>query len=136
MSGTSQARLSYFDASAFVKLVVPARESRALTEALDAATVWVAAAVTEVEVVRAVRRIDPGAVETARQQLARLRLIRPSDPIRHRAGEVDPPDLSALHAVHLSTALSVADELAAFYCYDERLAAAAEAAGLPVRAPA
>ena len=136
MSSATPGRLSYLHASAFVKLVVPERETRALIEALDATTVWVSAAVVEVEVVRAVRRADPAAVETARRRLAALRFLRPTDPIRHRAGELNPPELGPLRAVHLSTALAVADELGAFYCYDERLATAAAAAGLPVRAPA
>jgi predicted nucleic acid-binding protein len=136
VSGPGAGRLTYFDASAFVKLVVPERESRALIEALDPSTVWVSAAVIEVEVVRAVRRVDPRAVEAARYQLARLRLLRPTDAIRRRAGELDPPELHSLDAVHLASALAVAPVLGAFYSYEARLQEAAETAGLPVRAPA
>ena len=136
MTGASSGGLSYFDASAFVKLILAEPESEALRETVGASTNLVAAAVTEVEVVRAVRRADPGGVEVARHRLGALRLLAPTRAIRRRAGELDPPALRALDAVHLSTALAVADQLAAFYCYDERLAAAAEAAGLPVRAPA
>jgi predicted nucleic acid-binding protein len=46
------------------------------------------------------------------------------------------PRLRSLDALHLATALSVRDELGAFFTYDRRMAAAAANRGLNVAAPA
>lgn len=43
--------------------------------------------------------------------------------------------LRALDAIHLATAMSPGEDLDAFIAYDERLLAAAEAAGLIVEEP-
>jgi uncharacterized protein len=53
-----------------------------------------------------------------------------------RAGELGPPPLRSLDAIHLASALSIGAELTAFVAYDRRLQAAAEAERLPVVAPA
>jgi hypothetical protein len=52
------------------------------------------------------------------------------------AWELDPPALRAIDAVHLASALALGDALGTFICYDPRLADAADAAHLPVLAPA
>jgi hypothetical protein len=54
----------------------------------------------------------------------------------HIAGGVGPPVLRTLDAIHLATALRLAPELDAFVTYDDRLADAARAIGLPVIRPA
>jgi predicted nucleic acid-binding protein len=52
-----------------------------------------------------------------------------------RAGAVRPVELRSLDAIHLGTALDLADDLEAFVTYDTRLAAGARAAGLEVISP-
>ncbi len=52
-----------------------------------------------------------------------------------RAGKVEPAHLRSLDAIHLASAAVLADELAAFVAYDERLTEAAARAGLPVARP-
>jgi predicted nucleic acid-binding protein len=133
-AGPEGGGLAYVEASAVVKLLRDDPEAGALTAALERHPEWVSAAVTEVESVRAARLAGVD-VARAREQVARLRLLVPTEPIRRRAGELDPPGLPALAAVHLSTALDVRESLAAFYCYDDELRQAAEALGLPVAAP-
>ncbi len=54
----------------------------------------------------------------------------------HIAGAVAPAALRTLDAIHLATALRLAPGLDAFVTYDDRLAAAARAIGLPVVRPA
>ena len=53
-----------------------------------------------------------------------------------RAGEIAPETpVRTLDALHLASALSIANDLTAFIAYDRRLATAAEAAGLPTIQP-
>ena len=52
------------------------------------------------------------------------------------ARRLDPSELRSLDAIHLATALSIGGDLGALFSYDDRLAAAATAAGLRVLAPA
>jgi predicted nucleic acid-binding protein len=55
--------------------------------------------------------------------------------ILEAAASVQPVGLRTLDAIHLATALSLRDDLAAVVSYDRRLAEAALAAGLPVVSP-
>lgn len=64
-----------------------------------------------------------------------LSLIPLDDDLRRLAGDVGSRDLRSLDAIHLATALSLADDLGAFCCYDRRLAGEAKAAGLNILAP-
>jgi uncharacterized protein len=57
------------------------------------------------------------------------------DPVLDLAAGLEPPALRSLDAIHLATALSLGDDLGAMYVYDERLRAAAIAAGLRAEAP-
>ena len=52
------------------------------------------------------------------------------------AAAIGPPTLRTLDAIHLASALSILPELDAFVTYDDRLAEAARAIGLPVMRPA
>lgn len=47
----------------------------------------------------------------------------------------DPPELRSLDAIHLATALDLADDLDGLVTYDERLARAANDVGIPTLAP-
>ena len=50
-------------------------------------------------------------------------------------GRLDPVGLRSLDAVHLATALDLGDDLEGLVTYDDRLADAATANGVPVVAP-
>lgn len=51
------------------------------------------------------------------------------------AGRIAPVELKSLDAIHLATARGLGADLQVMYCYDRRLAAAAEAVGIEVRSP-
>ena len=131
------ATLLYLDASAIVKLAVPEPESRALFELLENWPERVSSALAQVEVLRALRRsgAPASAYRRGEQVLARLALIRLHDSILAEAASLEPPNLRALDAIHMATALSLRGDLAAFVTYDRRLAEAAAAARLKVWAP-
>ena len=124
---------AYFDSSAIVKLGRPERESLALIDYLDeqqpnALTTVLA----DVEVRRALDRLrargaDPG------DHVRGFFLIDLSRDVRDMAAKVA-PELRALDAVHLATALSIGVDLD-FVTYDDRLAVSARAAGLRVVQP-
>ena len=103
----------YLDASAIVKIITPERE-------------------------RALRRIRATAtmLRRARRGLEQLNLIGVDHDIVHAAGEFHRPDLPTVDAVHLASALSLGADLEAVIAYDRRLAAAADAVGVTVLAPA
>ncbi len=126
--------VAYVDASAFVKLVVPERESHALAAATHA---WqfASSVLLEVEAVRAVRRRLPDREAVVRKLLRDVELVELGAEIRYAAATVQDPQLRSLDAIHLSTALSLGDHVGAFFTYDERLAAAAQARGLTVSVP-
>lgn len=67
--------------------------------------------------------------------LERLSRLALDDALREVAQAVGSPHLRALDAIHLATALWLGDDLGAFCCYDRRLLADAEAAGLAVLSP-
>jgi hypothetical protein len=128
------AELVYLDASAFVKLVVPEPETEGLRAALAGAVRVVASEILAVEALRAARRAghDAAAVRT---QLAAVRLLAMTGRIRTLAGELDPPSIRSLDAIHIATALSLRRRLTGLFTYDERMSAAACEAGLTVHTP-
>ncbi len=65
-----------------------------------------------------------------------VEIIELDDDLAVRAAAVGPATLRTLDAIHLASALLVADEVDAVVAYDARLADAAQAAGLTVVAPA
>jgi predicted nucleic acid-binding protein len=131
----SPAELVYLDASAFVKLVFPEAETASLVAALaGGVTRLVASEVLEVEALRACRRIGED-TDTARTQLEAVRLLPLTAQIRTTAGELHPPSVGSLDAIHVATALSLRERLTGLYAYDERMAHAAREVGLDVYAP-
>jgi predicted nucleic acid-binding protein len=126
--------LVYLDASAFVKLVVPEPETPSLGEALEGVARVIASEILEIEVMRASRRVG-GDTRAARAQLAAVRLMPLTDEIRKLAGELDPPSIRSLDAIHVASALSLRERLKGLFTYDERMASAAHDAGLDVYAP-
>jgi len=117
-----------------VKLVVEEAESSALAAAL-VQTDQVTSVLAGVEVGRQARRADPDAPRRAANVLARLAL-RPVDAaVVDRAIALEPLGLRALDAVHVATALSLGDRLAALCTYDLRMEQAADLVALRVLAP-
>lgn len=119
--------LVYLDSSAIVKLVIPEPESAALFDWLTERPERIVSAVARVEVRRTLRRagMTRNALRRATDVLNAIALIPIDQSVLEVAGELDPPELRALDAIHLATALSVGADLAGVVTYDERLAAAA-----------
>lgn len=89
-----------------------------------------------VETVRACRRLGGDQlVDAAKNGLTGVALIPIDEQVVNAAQRLDPPLLRTLDAIHLATALSIAADIEAMFCYDVRLAEAASAAGLTVLSP-
>jgi len=128
----------YVDTSALVKLVRREPESDALADWLDerGPTPWVASALIEVELTRALRRSDPRLIGDVPPIVARVARYEIDDVVRAAAAAYPDPDLRSLDAIHLATAKSVfGGSLTAFVAYDERLLSAAADQGLAVEHP-
>ncbi len=131
---TSASRSRYLDSSALVKLVDDEAESAALRAAVEGSLI-VSCNLARTEVTRAARRKSALVATTARTLLAEIDLIQLDGELLDLAGELEPP-MRSFDAIHLAAALELGDELDAVVTYDARMAAAAEALGLPVVAPA
>lgn len=127
----------YLDSSALLKLLVEEYESAALSAWLaDRLNLpAVSSELAKLEVVRAARRLDPRVVPAARALVSQLDLIPITGAVIEQAADVGEPMLRSLDAIHLVSALSVRNDLAAFVTYDHRLFGAAQQAGLPVHRP-
>lgn len=127
----------YLDTSALVKLVVSENETAALRAWLGTAErVPVSCDLARTELLRATRRAAPDRLVQARAVLDSVTLIEVTTSIFEEAGRLDPTVLRSLDAVHLAAALSLGDDLEAIVTYDDRLAQAARANGIPVAAAA
>ena len=130
------AEVAYLDTSAAVKLLMTERESPALRTWLRRRPERASSALLRIELVRVVRRAGvPRLMPEARKLLARVHLIRLDDALLDRAGDLDPSDLRSLDSIHLASAASLGDDLAAVVSYDDRLLAAAISLGLPTATP-
>lgn len=126
----------YLDTSTAAKVVLRERESLALRGWLDGQVgPGVSSVITKIELTRAAARRGDSLVSDAEQTLGRLALLDVSDDIVERACVVGGPHLRALDAIHLATALRLAEDLTAFVTYDRQLGRAALDAGLPVVSP-
>jgi len=126
--------LVYADSSALIKLVIRERESAVLKRWLTGKRV-VSSRIAEVEVSRGARRSGREPRPSVEELLGEIDLIELDDRVVSRAVRLDPPELRSLDAIHLATALSIADDLDGFVTYDRQLGRAASAAGLPVATP-
>lgn len=97
---------------------------------------FVSSTLLAVEAIRACARYGAAYAHEARAWLEGISLLGMDDPVLDEAASLEPPALRSLDAIHLATALSVREEVGAFFTYDERLGAAAAAAGLNVARPA
>jgi predicted nucleic acid-binding protein len=128
----------YFDSSAVVKLVQPEVETRALRDFLRThrSDGRVTSALARVEVVRVMLAGGLPAIERARVVLTGFDLLDLDVELLDRAATISPGTLlRSLDAIHLATAQSIGVELRALVTYDQRLAQAATALGMPVAAP-
>ena len=124
----------YLDTSAFIKLVRSEPESAALRREL-AGRELLSSALLVVEGRRAARRYGELAARRARAGLTAVTLLPLDHGILDAAAELDPAELRSLDALHLATALSLGEDLDRLYCYDTRLAGAAQALGIEVSQP-
>ena len=127
--------VAFLDASALVKLVVDEPESPSMfrwyvgSERLATSTIGI------IETRRAANRRghDPVHLESVLRSLVVLEV---DDIVANGAARMSPMALRTLDAIHLATALAMGTEIGAFVTYDDRLAEAARAIGLPVMRPA
>lgn len=127
----------YVDTSALVKLVVAEQETGALRAWLTEVDRGpVSCDLARTELTRAVSRVAPDRMELARMVLDALTLLDVTTEIFEQAGRLGPQSLRSLDAIHLAAALSLGDDLEALVTYDDRLAEATHALGIPVIAPA
>ncbi len=131
-------KVVYLDASAAVKLVVEEAESVALRSWLGKIDQprLIASALLEAELLRAVRREHPAAVDQAWAVLRTIGLIPIGETILRQAGMLDPVLLRTLDAIHLATALTLDIAELTMVAYDDRLVDAARAAGISIAVPA
>jgi predicted nucleic acid-binding protein len=128
--------LLYVDASALVKLVIREPETPALTAFLGPSDTPVTSRLAAVEVSRALLRRGPFEPRRLRAVLARVTFRELDEEVARLAARLEPVTLRTLDAVHLASAMDLGDDLAAFVCYDERLAEAARFHSMEVAAPA
>lgn len=129
--------LYYADTSAVIKLLVEESHSKAFAAFYDAhpEAEWVSSTLLRIEVTRAVMRAMPALLPDARDLLQAFSCIAMDDDIVE--GAMNEPDrgLRSPDAIHLATARILAPELDALVTYDDRLASAANDAGLVTLAP-
>ncbi len=126
---------TYLDTSAILKLVADEPESAAL-ELLLRDCRLAASTLVVCEARRAIGR-HPGLnlAPSLAAVLTQITLSQIDLPILRLAGELRPPSLRSLDAIHLATAAMLGPFLQAFVTYDTRLADAARQAGLRVVSP-
>lgn len=133
--------VAYVDTSALVKLVVYEAESDALEHALSTWRGLATSTITTIELPRAARRARAdgregvAGDETIDVLLAALALIPISARVRRTAAGLNPVELRTLDAIHLASAVTLGNDLAALVTYDQRMTAAGAALGLQVAAP-
>ena len=130
----------YLDTSALTKMLNPENESDALAAWMAAQTdggeELTTSVIGRIEMARvAARSPDPDDVPQAQFVGSRLVTIPLNTTIARAAESVGPAYLRSLDAVHLASAVSIRDQIAAFVSYDKRLRNAAEAEGLTVVSP-
>jgi uncharacterized protein len=124
----------YLDTSAFVKLVRRESETEALIDWLGHRR-RCSSDLLRTEARRAVQQ-EPAEVRTVVERLlGSLPLVRLSPDVFDRAGQLPGAALRSLDAVHLAAARTLGPDLAGIVTYDDRLAGAADAIGVPAAGP-
>lgn len=129
--------LYYADTSAVLKLLLDEDHSAAMAVFFDEHEdwSWVSSDLLRIEVTRAVMRVLPDALPEAHEVLDAFSCVPIDDDIVERVMIEPDPGLRSLDAIHLATARTLADDLAALVSYDDRLLTATTKAGLPVESP-
>lgn len=128
----------YLDTAALVKLCRREPETDALADWLDdrERVPRVSSALVEIELPRALLRLDPGLQSAVPEVLATISRYEIDELVRSKAASYPTPQLRSLDAIHLATAQAVfGRQITAFVTYDRRLHDTAEAEGLPATAP-
>lgn len=126
----------YMDASALVKLSRPEPESLDLMAAVNERSgVLTSSVISEVELIRAIRRSSPDRVPAAQALLDRLVLLPLTSSIRARAQRLSPDNVRSLDAIHIGTGLEIAGDLDAVVTYDRRMIRTCSDLDLPVISP-
>ncbi len=128
-------RITYIDSSAIVKLAVREPESAALRRAIQRWGPLVSSAIARPEVLRALLRSGPEAINRGSTALRSIALVSIDEEILAAAGALQPPESRSLDAIHLATAAVLGRDLERLCTYDLRMAGAAQAAGITVLAP-
>ena len=128
-------RVTYLDSSAIVKLVEAAPESNALRQYLRRRRPYVSSALARTEVARALLPRGAEGVRRGQHLLSRIELVRVNDRVLNLAGELPPPTLRSLDAIHLATATLLVGSLARVITYDAGMASAARTLGFTVISP-
>ena len=129
-------RRVYLDASAAVKVVREEPESASVRRFLAGDVSRLSSRVMAVELMRAVGRASPAALGQAQALLGVMEFVELDEGIAASAAVLEPVGMRSLDAIHLASALLLADELDAFVTCDTRQADAARAMGLTVVVPA
>lgn len=129
--------LYYADTSAVMKLLVDEDHTSAMAAFFDEHEDWdwASSSLLRIEVARAIARLRPEWLPDAQELLGQFSYIPIDDEIVERAMIEPDRGLRSLDAIHLATARSVGDGLAALVSYDEQLLTAATDAELPVASP-
>lgn len=124
----------YLDTSAVTKLTQPEPESGALRRWLRTRS-WIISDLHRTELRRAARRAGPRALARAERLIEAADVLQIDAGVFDSAGRLAPPGLRSLDALHLAAATTLGPDLAGIAAYDERLLAAATAAGVSVASP-
>jgi predicted nucleic acid-binding protein len=128
-------KVTYLDSSAIVKLAVREPESSALRSHLRRRRPLVSSALARTEVIRALLPLGERAVQRGYDVLARVEFVRVNDRVLRAAGELAPPELRSLDAIHLASAQLFDSELRHVVTYDERMIESARVLGLKTASP-
>jgi len=124
------------DTSAFVKLVLREPEERALRAEMAEWEGYVSSALLGLEAIRACSCHRDEYARDVREWLLDVSRLPLDDALLDNAATLAPANLRSLDAIHLATALSIREEVGAFFTYDVRLAETARSHDLNVVCPA
>ena len=127
--------IAYIDPSALVKLVLAEPESLEMERWYVESERVSTSLIGIIETRRAVARRPHDPIHLDRV-VSGIEVIGINVRLGERAATIGPADVRTLDAIHLATAMSIGSALTSFVTYDDRLAAAARALGLPVVSPA
>ena len=129
--------LYYLDTSAAVKLLAAEEHADAFLAFYreHRNEDWISSDLLRIELTRGVARHWRALIPDAQRLLDAFEYIQMDEDVVGTAMVEPDPLLRSLDAIHLATARLLGPELTALLTYDDRLAKAAEEAGIPVHTP-